>query len=248
MNESKRSASLWRAPHWWLVALIAGVLLSVALLVAVIESPVDAQTSEPTYQKKEPPIKTPWTDEVGPDNALPDYPRPQMTRDRWQNLNGVWQFAARQEGDAPPFGENLSERVLVPYPIESALSGIKRHEDRMFYRRTFTVPGDWKVGKHQRLILNFGAVDYLAVVYVNGQRVGNHRGGYDGFSFDITDALKKKGSQEIVIGVTDQTDQSGQAVGKQASRPSGIFYTPSSGIWRTVWMEPVSTASIDRWT
>lgn len=239
-------SSLRGSSYGWLVALVAGMLVSVAILLATVGNAVDAQTSGPVYEKKEPPLKTPWTDEVGPNNALPEYPRPQMTRDRWRNLNGVWQFAAAQEGDAPPFGQNLAERVLVPYPIESALSGIKRHEDRMFYRRTFTVPDGWKVGKKQRLMLNFGAVDYLAVVYVNGQRIGNHRGGYGGFSFDVTDALKKKGQQEVVVGVTDLTDQGGQAVGKQASRPGGIFYTPSSGIWRTVWMEPVSRARIDR--
>src|ERR687896_426592 len=119
-----------------------------------------AQTSETGYQKKEPPLETPWTDEVGPNNALPEYPRPQMTRERWQNLNGVWQFASAEEGEAPTFGQDLEERILVPYPVESALSGIMRSEERMFYRRTFRVPSGWQIGAGERLILHFGAVDY----------------------------------------------------------------------------------------
>ena len=228
-----------------LLVLTIAALAALAVLAVAYESPVFAQSGEPSYQKKESPLKTPWTDEVGPNNALPKYPRPQMTRDRWQNLNGVWQFAARREGDAPPIGQNLGERVLVPYPIESALSGIKRHEDRMFYRRTFTVPKDWSKHK-QRILMHFGAVDYLAVVYVNGTRVGSHRGGYDEFTLDVTDALKKKGSQEVVVAVTDLTNNSGQAIGKQTVNPGGIFYTPSSGIWQTVWMEPTNSAHIDR--
>lgn len=238
--------------------LASGVGLLVALLlVAGFALPARGQADGSGYQKKEAPLETPWTDEVGPNNALPEYPRPQMERGRWQNLNGVWQFAGAEEGDAPPVGRRLGERVLVPYPIESALSGIKRHEDRMFYRRTFTVPKNWKVGRGQRLMLNFGAVDYLAVVYVNGQRVGSHRGGYDKFSFDVTDALKKRGRQEIIVGVTDLTDRgnapfarpyvgSGQPTGKQTLRPGGIFYTAASGIWQTVWIEPVNRSRIDR--
>ena len=112
----------------------------------------------------------------------PEYPRPQLTRDKWQNLNGVWEFGKAAVGQAPPVGQELSERVLVPYPIESALSGIQRHEDRMFYRRSFTVPAGWQIGSGQRLVLHFGAVDYDAKVWVNGRQVATHRGGYDGFS------------------------------------------------------------------
>lgn len=237
-------------------ACVIGLLIGLAALTVLADVPVFAQSDETGYQKKEAPLETPWTDEVGPDNALPEYPRPQMERDRWQNLNGVWQFAAADEGDAAPVGQELGERVLVPYPIESALSGIKRHEDRMFYRRTFTVPRDWR-SKKQRTLLHFGAVDYLAVVWVNGQRVGSHKGGYDEFTFDVTDALKPRGEQEIVVGVTDLTDRgnrpfarpyvgSGQPTGKQTLSPGGIFYTAASGIWQTVWMEPVQPAHIDR--
>lgn len=228
-----------------LIVLAAAAVAALVVLSAMSENAVFAQSSEPSYQKKESPLTTPWTDEVGPDNALPEYPRPQMTRDRWQNLNGVWQFAARQEGDAPPIGQELGERILVPYPVESALSGIKRHEDRMFYRRTFNVPRDWRTGK-ERVLMHFGAVDYLAVVYINGTRMSAHRGGYDEFTLDVTDELKPKGPQEVVVAVTDLTNNSGQAIGKQTLNPGGIFYTPSSGIWRTVWMEPTNDAHIDR--
>ena len=239
----------------WVATIAAAVLMAFVLLAVVVESPVGAQTSGTGYQKKTPPLETPWTAEVGPKNALPEYPRPQMKRERWKNLNGVWQFNGAASLEEPPVGRELPERVLVPYPIESALSGIKRHEDRMFYRRTFTVPDDWNVGGGKRLKLHFGAVDYETTVWVNGQEVGGHKGGYDEFTFDVTDALEGRGKQEIVVGVTDLTDRGnrpferpyrgdGQPVGKQTLRPGGIFYTAASGIWQTVWIEPVSEANI----
>lgn len=193
-------------------------------------------------------LRTKWADEVGPHNALPEYPRPQLTRDNWQNLNGSWEFAAAKAGEQPPVGRKLGEKILVPYPVESQLSGIERHEDRMWYRRTFTVPKGWKVGDGKRLQLNFGAVDWRAEVYVNGQKVAEHKGGYDKFSADITDALKPGGTQELIVGVYDPTDaQDGEnpPMGKQRLDPSGIWYTPSSGIWQTVWMEPVATDHVD---
>lgn len=188
-------------------------------------------------------LSTKWADEVGPKNAHPEYPRPQLTRDAWQNLNGEWQFAAAKSGDKPPVGKQLGEKILVPYPVESQLSGIERHEDRMWYRRTFTVPKGWKVGDGKRLQLNFGAVDWQSEVYVNGKKVADHKGGYDKFSADITDALKPGRTQELIVGVYDPTDAQGgenPPVGKQRLDPSGIWYTPSSGIWQTVWMEPVA--------
>ncbi|MFC9499783.1 PA14 domain-containing protein [Streptomyces sp. NPDC056982] len=188
-------------------------------------------------------LSTKWADEVGPKNAHPEYPRPQLTRDAWQNLNGEWQFAAAKSGDKPPVGKQLGEKILVPYPVESQLSGIERHEDRMWYRRTFKVPAGWKVGDGKRLQLNFGAVDWQSEVYVNGKKVADHKGGYDKFSADITDALKPGRTQELIVGVYDPTDAQGgenPPVGKQRLDPSGIWYTPSSGIWQTVWMEPVA--------
>ncbi|WKX06980.1 PA14 domain-containing protein [Streptomyces sp. NL15-2K] len=196
-----------------------------------------------TYQ-----LRTPWADEVGPDNAHPEYPRPQLTRDAWRNLNGRWQFAAAEAGEQPPVGKTLAERVLVPYPVESQLSGIERHEDRMWYRRAFTVPADWGIGAGRRLRLNFGAVDWQSEVYVNGTKVAEHKGGYDKFSADITDALKPGRAQELIVGVHDPTDAANgenPPLGKQRLDPSGIWYTPSSGIWQTVWMEPVARDHVD---
>ncbi|GAA0488129.1 glycoside hydrolase [Paractinoplanes deccanensis] len=219
--------------------------LSAVLLIASVVGIAAPAHAEPTWHPGIPPLATPWTSKVGPGNALPEYPRPQLTRDKWQNLNGVWEFAKAETGEAVPAGRSLGERVLVPYPIESALSGIQRHEDRMWYRRTFTVPATWKIGQGNRLRLNFAAVDYDAKVYVNGTQVATHRGGYDGFDVDVTDALNGTGPQELIVWAEDLTDATGQPIGKQRrTGDRGIFYQGSSGIWRTVWMEPVPAASI----
>ncbi|MFD0599297.1 glycoside hydrolase family 2 protein [Catellatospora coxensis] len=175
-----------------------------------------------------------------------------MTRPDWQSLNGEWEFlnpATDGAGNvnrnaAPPLGQTLPERILVPYPVESALSGIMRNDNRdlMFYRRTFTVPAAWA---GRRVQLHFGAVDYEATVWVNGVQVTSHRGGYDRFEADITAQLNG-GANEIVVRVYDPTDGRGekQPVGKQVNSPSGIFYTPTSGIWQTVWLEPTPVSSI----
>lgn len=216
-------------------------------LTAADGDPVDAfLSSGPNRSTHE--LRTRWADEVGPGNAHPEYPRPQLTRSRWQNLNGRWQFAAAEEGEQPPVGRTLKERILVPYPVESQLSGIQRHEDRMWYRRTFTVPRGWHIGSGQRLRLNFQAVDWRAEVYVNGTKVTAHEGGYDKFSVDVTDALRRSGPQELIVGVYDPTDAAdgeNPPMGKQRLDPSGIWYTPSSGIWQTVWMEPVARDHVD---
>ncbi|MGW0130282.1 PA14 domain-containing protein [Streptomyces sp. NPDC003299] len=193
-------------------------------------------------------LRTPWADRVDPERPLPEYPRPQLTRDAWLNLNGRWQFAAARAGEQPPTGRDLPERITVPYPVESQLSGLERHEDRMWYRRTFTVPPGWHIGSGKRLRLNFGAVDWQAEVYVNGTQVTEHRGGYDRFSADVTDALKPGRTQELIVGVYDPTDAAGgenPPLGKQRLDPSGIWYTPTSGIWQTVWLEPVAPDHVD---
>ncbi|MCA1218726.1 PA14 domain-containing protein [Streptomyces sp. 8L] len=186
---------------------------------------------------------TKWAKDVGPKNALPDYPRPQLTRDAWQNLNGTWQFQATDEKASLPKGR-LSGSILVPYPMEAPLSGVAEHHDWSFYQRTFSVPRNWKVGSGNRLKLNFGAVDYEAWVYVNGKQVAHHVGGYEAFSADVTDALAGRGPQTLTLKVKDTIDPN-TPTGKQSSDPSGIWYTPSSGIWQTVWMEPVARASVD---
>ncbi|MEV0131939.1 LamG-like jellyroll fold domain-containing protein [Dactylosporangium sp. NPDC050688] len=225
-----------------LIAAVTAITVAVATPAAAAPPPPEG----PSWHPGIPPIATPWTAQVGPGNALPEYPRPQLTRNRWENLNGVWEFARAEVGQAVPAGRSLGERVLVPYPIESALSGIQRHEDRMWYRRTFTVPAGWGVGgAGQRLLLHFGAVDYDAKVFVNGTQVGTHRGGYDGFDLDVTDALVGTGPQELIVWAEDLTDATGQPIGKQRRvSDRGIFYQGSSGIWRTVWMEPVPAAHI----
>ncbi|HEY2589489.1 MAG TPA: glycoside hydrolase family 2 TIM barrel-domain containing protein [Tepidisphaeraceae bacterium] len=204
-----------------------------------------------TWKPADGPLKTRWAKDVSPTNALPEYPRPQMVRKDWQNLNGLWQFQAAQADEAPPFGKDLKEQILVPYPVESSLSGVMRHENRMWYRRTFDVPADWK-GRH--VLLHFDAVDWEATVYLNGKKLAAHRGGYDAFGFDITGFLKSDGPQELVVGVYDPTDEKdakgdpaagNQPRGKQVTKPKGIFYTPTSGIWQTVWIEPVDPAFIE---
>ncbi len=199
-------------------------------------------SAQAAWSLKAPPLTTQWTSQVSPTNALPEYPRPQLVRTDWLNLNGEWQFGNATAGQTPPFGQNLAESVLVPYPIESGLSGIKRHQDRMWYRRTFTVPSGWS---GRRVQLNFGAVDWEASVYVNRQLVGTHKGGFDGFSFDITPYLNG-GANELIVGVYDPTDAGGQPVGKQTNNPQGIEYTGASGIWQTVWLEPTASARITR--
>lgn len=192
-----------------------------------------------TYQ-----IMTSWADDVDPDNVLPEYPRPQLERDAWLNLNGEWEFQAARDGEALPTGQTLKEKILVPFATEAKLSGINRVEDLMWYKRDFTIPSEWD---GQRVKLNFGAVDYLATVYVNGENVGAHKGGYTSFSFDITDYLVA-GENELIVHVLDETDMGeDQAVGKQTVKKlGGIWYTSVSGIWQTVWLEPVADAHIEK--
>ncbi len=183
------------------------------------------------------PLMTRWAKDVSPSNAHPEYPRPQMVRKDWLNLNGLWEYAITAKDEEQP--KKFDGRILVPYPVESALSGVMKpvgEKKRLWYRRTFKVPGKWK---GQRVLLHFGAVDWDTTVWVNGKEAGKHRGGYDAFTFDITDALKKSGSQEIVLSVWDPTNAGNQPRGKQVKKPGGIMYTAVTGIWQTVWLEPV---------
>ncbi len=211
---------------------------STAVTVVLVAPPAAAAV----WQPKAPPLTTPWTSQVSPTNALPEYPRPQLVRSEWQNLNGVWEFTGAPNLNTPPVGQTLPEGVLVPYPIESALSGIQRHEDHMFYRRTFTVPSTWN---GRRVMLNFGAVTWETRVWVNGTSVGTHTGGFDAFSFDITNALRS-GANEIIVGAYSPVDGNRFPIGKQRRDPSGIWYTAASGIWQTVWLEPVAANHITR--
>ena len=193
------------------------------------------------WQPKKAPLMTRWAKDVSPEKVHPEYPRPQMLREKWVNLNGLWDYAIADRKFASFADASERGKILVPFPIESALSGVmKRVPDNglLLYRRTFVTP---EMPKDGRLLLHFGAVDWEAVVSVNGQKVGEHRGGYDPFTFDITDALKPSGEQELVVAVSDPTDGSFQPRGKQVRSPKGIWYTPTTGIWQTVWLEAVSS-------
>lgn len=193
-----------------------------------------------TWAPAESPLMTRWAKDVSPEQPLPEYPRPQMKREAWKNLNGLWQYALGADQATAPFGQTLDQQILVPFAIESALSGVKKRADSLWYRRTFRVPDDWN---RQRVLLHFGAVDWKATVYVNGQELGTHKGGYDAFSFDITRQLEP-GSNELVVEVHDPTDDGDQPRGKQVKDPQGIWYTPVTGIWQTVWLEAVPSTYI----
>ena len=187
-------------------------------------------------------IMTSWGENLDPTNVLPEYPRPQLVRDQWQNLNGLWHYAITP-ADAEP--EKMDGAILVPFAVESALSGVGRavtENEALWYSRQFEVPQAWA---GQRLMLNFGAVDWKAEVYVDGQKAGEHTGGYAPFSMDITDLLGKGTRHELKVKVTDKTDKWFQPRGKQVSNPEGIWYTAVTGIWQTVWMEPVPAAHIN---
>jgi len=160
------------------------------------------------------PLVTRWAKQLSPDNVHPEYPRPQMVRQRWQNLNGLWQLAIAGPDEAMPVGKDLEKHILVPFPVESALSGVGKRVERVFYRRTFQVPQQWK---GQKILLHFQAVDWEATVLVNGKEVGTHRGGYDAFTLDITDAIKPDGDQELVVKVFDPASNGDQPRGKQVT-------------------------------
>ena len=186
-------------------------------------------------------ISTQWSEQVNPDNVLPEYPRPIMERIEWKNLNGLWDYAIIEKGKHTP--SVFDGKILVPFAVESSLSGVAKTvgaEKELVYRRSFDVPSSWK-GK--RVLLHFGAVDWKTDVWVNDVKVGSHTGGFTPFSFDITEALQGK-NNTLMVKVWDPTDKGYQPRGKQVSRPEGIWYTPVTGIWQTVWLEPVSESYI----
>lgn len=186
-------------------------------------------------------IKTPWAEKLTPDNVWQEYPRPLLERTDWVNLNGLWSYAIVNPGVVP---DSYEGSILVPFAVESSLSGVQKtvgKDKRLWYKRTFTVPSGWK-GK--RVLLHFGAVDWQSEVFVNGIKVGGHTGGYTPFSFDITSCLQK-GEQTLVVSVYDPTNDGFQPRGKQVKNPGGIYYTPVTGIWQTVWLEPVADAHLE---
>ncbi len=181
-------------------------------------------------------LKTSWGEKVTPANAWREYPRPQFVRERWANLNGLWDYAITSRTALPP--SKFDGEILVPFAVESSLSGVGKTlqpDQRLWERRQFQVPAGWK---GDRVLLHFGAVDYECALWINGALVGAHSGGFDAFSFEITPFLKD-GSNEMLVAVTDPSDTGEQPRGKQVLKPHSIWYTPVSGIWQTVWMEPV---------
>jgi beta-galactosidase/beta-glucuronidase len=184
-----------------------------------------------------PTLRTRWADDVDPQRPLPDYPRPQLRRPRWTNLNGPWTCAVTAAGAERP--AEFAESILVPFPMGSALSGMERSltpDQRLWMRREFDAPA---LGPDERLLLHFGAVDWECAVWCNSERVGGHRGGFDPFHLDLTDAVGPGQTQELVIAVSDPTDAGTQPLGKQTQTPFAIQYTALAGIWQTVWIEPV---------
>jgi tetratricopeptide (TPR) repeat protein len=204
---------------------------------------VSSAASQTKWALASAPLKTRWTAQVSPTNALPQYPRPQMVRSNWSNLNGLWEYAlTNKETSSPGAFDGV---ILVPYPIESALSGVKKivqPTQCLWYRRSFYAP---KHTGDDRVLLHFGAVDWQTTVFVNGVEVGQHTGGYDNFSFDITAQLHKD-SNEIIVKVYDPTDEGVNPHGKQVLKPKDIWYTPTTGVWQTVWLEVVPKLNISK--
>jgi hypothetical protein len=187
------------------------------------------------------PILTKWASGIDPLKPWLQYPRPDMVRNKWINLNGIWEYTITPKDTKP---EKWDGTILVPYPVESAISGVKRRvseNENLWYRRSFIIPPVWS---KKNILLNFEACDWETTVWIDGKEVGKHHGGYDPFTFDITEFLGKKKIHELMVRVWDPTDKGTQPRGKQVSSPGGIWYTPSTGIWQTVWIEPVNESYI----
>ncbi len=200
-------------------------------------------TCQKYWQPVDGPLLTKWAKKISTDNVLGEYPRPQFVREQWKNLNGLWNYAIQPKESQKP--QNFDGQILVPFPVESALSGVAKdvgETNKLWYQRIFSIPENWN---NKQIKLNFGAVDWETKVWVNGKEIGSHRGGYDSFSFDITDVLNETGEQELVLSVWDPVDSGTQPRGKQVKQPRGIWYTSVTGIWQTVWIEPVNKANVE---
>jgi beta-galactosidase/beta-glucuronidase len=214
------------------------ILLFTLLLLTTASN---AQT--PSWKIVEGKITTPWASNVDASSPLPEYPRPQLVRETWMNLNGLWDYAI-----APKSQSSISSyqgKIMVPFAVESALSGVGKTvgmDNQLWYKRTFTIPQNF-AGKNT--IIHFGAVDWQCEIFVNGKKAGDHKGGYDSFSFDITTLLNKSGPQQLLVKVWDPSDDGPQPRGKQVKNPNSIWYTPVTGIWQTVWLEAVPKTFIE---
>jgi beta-galactosidase/beta-glucuronidase len=223
-----------------LVYTLCRQIILVGILGLTLQTPF-VRAAEFPWHIKTGGLLTHWAAEVNPTNAQPDYPRPQMVRPRWLNLNGLWNYVITSKTVSRP--DHYDGNILVPYPVESALSGVKQSlngQNTLWYQRIFTIPSDWE---GQRVLLHFGAVDWATRIFVDGQAAGFHTGGYDPFTFDITSLLTTNPEHMLLVQVTDPTEGD-QPRGKQSLRPENIFYTSTSGIWQTVWLEPVPEIDI----
>ena len=192
--------------------------------------------------KMESKIQTQWAKKINKENVWAEYPRPQLEREEWMNLNGLWDYSIVKKDESVP--ENFDGKILVPFCVESSLSGVERNvlpDDQVWYSRSFVLPENWD-GKN--ILLHFDAVDWETKIWINDKEVGSHKGGSDPFTFNITPFLNKNGKQELKVSVWDPTDTGMQARGKQVLNPKGIWYTAVTGIWQTVWLEPVEKTYI----
>ena len=213
-----------------------------ALLAAIAVASSSGAPTRADWSAGHAPLMTRWSSQVSPTNVHQEYPRPQLIRDDWLNLNGLWDYAIRSNSSVQP--TNYDGQILVPFPVESALSGVMKSFDAdsvLWYRRMTRIPAQWR---GRRVRMNFGAADWQCRLLVNGHDAGVHRGGYSRFAFDISRYLRWTNDEEIVVAITDPTEGD-QPRGKQSRKPEGIFYTPASGIWQTVWLEPVPDVCID---
>jgi hypothetical protein len=216
-------------------------LRSVLILFFLVISVFCTRNNEITWKVADNPILTRWAEDVDPLKPWLQYPRPDLKRNSWLNLNGLWEYAITPKGNKP---EKWDGNILVPYPVESALSGVKKRvteNENLWYRRTFKVPNVWS---RKQILLNFEACDWETTVWIDGKEAGSHKGGYDPFSFDITAVLLDQKEHELLVCVWDPTDNGPQPRGKQVSSPGSIWYTPTTGIWQTVWIEPVNESYI----
>jgi len=208
-----------------------------AILIFLVCQTSCIREKEAGWEISDNPLFTRWSEDIDPDRPWPEYPRPDMQRDEWLNINGLWQYAVTPKGSEP---EQWEGKILVPYPVESALSGVKRRigsDESLWYKTDFRLPPGWK---DKRILLHFEASDWETRVYIDGKAIGSHRGGYDPFCFDVSDYVKPGKKHELRVSVWDPGSEGTQPRGKQVNEPHGIWYTPSTGIWQTVWLEPVN--------
>ena len=213
----------------------------IAVVILSVLSVSCTRNNNVEWKVTENPILTKWVSDIDPAKPWLQYPRPDMVRNAWINLNGLWDYAITPKDTKP---EKWNGKILVPYPVESALSGVKiriAENENLWYKRTFKIPNVWN---KKRILLNFEASDWETTVWIDGKEVGKHLGGYDPFTIDITQSLGNLKFHELLVRVWDPTDKGPQPRGKQVSTPGGIWYTSTTGIWQTVWIEPVNEAYI----